>query len=191
MGLSENLKESILKRLELTKKLATKTSIELYKEDIVVDSAELLKENSEELSTRIKSYFKNPEEGIIYTIELADCIEYDQVQHFFENAKKKKKDGRKYSKINIENTPCKYLYVGSSKGKNLATRMRNHFGLGGKTVYSMHLLYSFPKDVNCKINLYKANMPLQEENTINLLELYEQALWDECKPMFGKQSGLL
>ncbi|SHK59876.1 hypothetical protein [Maribacter aquivivus] len=193
MNLTQQLKNGILERLALTKELASKTSIELYKDDFTIDSSELIKENSEELSKRIKSYFKNSEDDIIYTVELVGCDKYEKVQENFETIKKKKKGDRSYSKVNDKNDPCKYLYVGSSQRKNLATRIRNHFGLGGKTVYSMHLLYSFPKDINCKIKitLYKIDMPSQEDNAINLLELYEQELWDKYKPMFGKQSGLL
>lgn len=193
MNLTEELRHSIIERLQLTEKLAKETNLELYDKEFIIERKELQQENSKKLESRIKSNFKNSEDGIIYTIELLDCNQFQEVKKYFKNAKKKNKDGRKYSKVNTENKACKYLYVGSSKGKNLATRMRNHFGLGGKSVYSMHLLYSFPEDVDCKfkISLYKVDMPEQEKNAINLLELYEQELWGKCKPMFGKQSGLL
>ncbi|SEL03697.1 hypothetical protein SAMN04488008_102664 [Maribacter orientalis] len=193
MNLTEELRHSIIERLQLTEKLAKKTNLELSDKEFLIERKELQQENSKKLESRIKSSFNNSEDGIVYTIELLDCNQYQEVKKHFENAKKEKKDGRKYSKVNTENIACKYLYVGSSKGKNLATRMRSHFGLGGKSVYSMHLFYSFPKDVDCKfkISLYKVDMPNQEKNPINLLELYEQELWNQCKPMFGKQSGLL
>lgn len=72
------------------------------------------------------------------------------------------------------------LYVGTSK--NILQRLKQHLGDGNKRTYSLDLIHWFPKNIDLILDIYSINH--QE-----VIELVEQAIWDETKPLFGKRSG--
>jgi hypothetical protein len=111
----------------------------------------------------------------------------------FKSAKTEKRGNRAYSKINEQHQSNNCLYVGSSMSKNLITRIRNHFGLGSRSVYSLHFLNWFPKipKGKLKISLFKVIYPKHDSDILNIPELFKQSLWNINRPMFGKRSGRL
>ena len=71
--------------------------------------------------------------------------------------------------------------------------MRCHLGIGAKGTYSMHLKSWLPVSQKCMIciTLLELSCPSNGNQTTNILELLEQALWSKEKPLLGKRSGLL
>ena len=69
------------------------------------------------------------------------------------------------------------LYVGSSK--DIRKRLKEHLGLIGKTTFSLHLSEWYKNKV-ITVELYEVS---NEEE----MHLYEDLLWDEYKPLLGKQ----
>lgn len=87
------------------------------------------------------------------------------------------------------NSEC--LYVGSST-TNFHTRIKNHFGVMGIRVYSLHLS-KWDKNMDYQIELetYQVKTKTKEEILERfVVEILEQQIWDELKPVFGKKSGL-
>lgn len=143
------------------------------------------------LKQKVKDYFSNFDEEVIYTVGLKGCEDYSVINNAFDKAKSSKKGGKAFSKYN--NVKSGILYVGSSKSKYLVARMRNHLGIGSRTVYSLHLKDWLPKNLNCtiEIRVFEIHIPNNSIQLVKMLELVEQGLWDVNKPLFGKRSGLL
>lgn len=115
----------------------------------------------------------------IYVIE-AVKLDTDQCHKAFQRAKDIKKD---YS-FALVNEPCKVFYVGSSN--NLKSRLKNHLGLSSKQTYSLQLAqWIKPFKGALRFTVYY----FHEEVEQSILEALEDALWQELKPMFGRQGG--
>lgn len=187
----EDVRNNQINLLVQSKNLLEKCEIEKVKEPLYISTSEL-SNNSDNLKLILTGFFKGLKENLIYTVSFEEPQSSEDIQGFFTKYKAKKKHAM--SKVNGQrDLKKKVLYVGSSKGSNLKTRMCNHFGVGSKGVYSMHLIHWLPKNVNSgiKVQLYKIAAPEHSTANINLTEIIEQGFWDELKPMFGKRSGLL
>ncbi|GAB7141095.1 hypothetical protein RsTz2092_10560 [Deferribacterales bacterium RsTz2092] len=92
-------------------------------------------------------------------------------------------------KINDENNEDKWkaskngktcLYVG--KSDDLEKRLKEHLGLlKAKTTYAMHL-NEWWKDADIKITILEYNLD------IKYVKLLEYSIWNDLKPLFGKQA---
>jgi hypothetical protein len=158
-----------------------------------VSTDELFSSDTENsiLKQKVKDYLGNFDNEVIYTVDLKNCKDYDAINTAFDEAKSKKKGKRAYSKHN--NNKSGLLYVGSSQSKYLITRIRNHLGIGSRTVYSLHIKEWLPQALNCTIviRVFQAKIPNNNIQILKMLEIVEQGLWDAHKPLFGKRSGLL
>ncbi len=70
----------------------------------------------------------------------------------------------------------KCLYVGSSQ--DIKKRLKEHLGIQSKTTYALHLS-EWWEDKNITVELY-------EVSNVKEMQLYEDLLWDELKPLLGK-----
>ncbi len=144
-----------------------------------------------ELKEKVNAHFGFFKGEVIYTFALQGCEDYTAINTAFLEAKTTKRGKRAYSKHN--NIRNGLLYVGSSQSIYLVARIKNHLGIGSRTVYSMHIREWLPRDLKCNIviNVSQVNIPNNNIKLVKMLELVEQGLWDANKPLFGKRSGLL
>lgn len=189
------IKKNQIELLLDSQKLLGKCSIAEFLEPLYFSFEELNTKNNLELQNKIKFHCAGIKENLIYTISLRNPLPVQDIQSAILKYKRKKIHA--LSKVNV---PTKdwdevgsVLYVGSSKGSNYTTRIKNHLGVGSKGVYSLHLTHWIPEIANAGIVIrtFTLEEPNHEYNNINLLEIIEQGFWDELKPMFGKRSGLL
>jgi hypothetical protein len=188
----EDIKNNQKNLLVETQNLLEKCEIEKVKEPLFISTYQLYNDDSGELKSILTGFFKGLKGNLIYTVSFEAPQSSEDIQGLFRIYKAKKEHAM--SKVNYQKElEKKVLYVGSSKGSNLKTRMCNHFGVGSKGVFSMHIIHWLPKEINSgiKVQLYKISGPDHSTANINLTELIEQGFWDELKPMFGKRSGLL
>lgn len=82
------------------------------------------------------------------------------------------------------------LYVGSST-TDFKTRIKNHLGTEGAGVYSLHLSkWDNSLQYDLKISAYQVISQTEQIVERFIVEILEQQIWDELKPVFGKRSGL-
>jgi hypothetical protein len=93
-------------------------------------------------------------------------------------SKEKKRHISRYMRFD-----SKYLYVGS-KRDDIVKRISQHLGYGPARTYSLDMRFWFPKKILISIEVYSVNL------SNDLLVVLEQQMWENLKPMFGKQSGL-
>lgn len=191
MGEWLQIKNNIQSELSSVTNLLDEVRINEYSILFEISTNDLFSKTPDDLKQKVKAYFHNFKKAIIYTVALKGCEDYNKINTAFDKAKSSKKGGRAYSKYN--NVEKGLLYVGSSQSKYLVTRIRNHLGLGSRTVYSMHLKEWLPKDLNSiiEIRVFVVHIPNNNIQLINMLEVIEQGMWDANKPLFGKRSGLL
>jgi len=108
---------------------------------------------------------------------------------------KKQKDG-KYSQINKKHRGVEYLkkadkdnhyclYIG--KSKKIKDRITQHIGINkSRSVYSLYLKDWWPQE-NPTIGLIIYNF--KNNISSDLLQIIEDVLWEEYKPLFGKQGA--
>jgi len=188
----EDIRNNQINLLAQTQNLLEKCEIEEVKEPLYLSTTQLYNDDKEKLKSILTGCFKGLKGNLIYTVSFDEPQSSEDIQGLFSIYKAKKEHAM--SKVNSQGElKKKVLYVGSSIGSNLKTRMCNHFGVGSKGVFSMHLIHWLPKEINSgiKVQLYKITGPEHSTANINLTELIEQGFWDELKPMFGKRSGLL
>lgn len=161
--------------------------------DIEIEIADTFEINSSNfndvLNNHEKYIFKFP---LIYTIEITDSSILRDLVEKYQN----RPQGLKTSKFNYMNKEVpvqNMLYVGSSM-KNFYTRIKQHLGLAGKSVYSMHLLrWDKQMTYTVKVTVYEIKNIKNHEVIIpqNVVEAIEQQIWDKLHPIFGKKSGQL
>jgi hypothetical protein len=88
---------------------------------------------------------------------------------------------RHISRFIAKESTC--LYVGS-KRENIERRIKQHLGYGTARTYSLNLKFWFPPKIKIIIEIYSVRLEH------DLLVAIEQKMWENSKPMFGKQSGL-
>jgi hypothetical protein len=80
----------------------------------------------------------------------------------------------------------KCVYVGSCSKSDIAARLRQHTGLSnGKTTSALHLSRWW-KDAQIKVYLFHFDDAVNNDKTGDL-QTIEDAVWDVCKPLFGKK----
>lgn len=176
-----------------SRRLLSYSYMERVKKPLILNSSEIELQKYEVLRARIRDYFKGYDKNIIYVITFGNNQEARKVQEWFRSKKGLSKEYA-MSKINdIQESTTNVLYVGSSLGKTLISRMYGHFGVGCKTTYSMHMAWWLPEDldVEVEVHLYSFSCKQHIPESINLLEIMEQGVWDGLKPIFGKRSGRL
>lgn len=145
-----------------------------------------------------KNTFTKSKLPIIYTIELIEKKDKKKLVAEFKtfcisNKLKTKNDNRiNHSKDNTENNPSLVLYVGSST-TDFVGRLKNHLGVKDSIrTYSLHLSkWDQNLDYQVKVSTYQVIDKNKEKKVNNLtVEILEQQIWDQCKPLFGKRSGL-
>lgn len=138
---------------------------------------------------------KNP---LIYTIELTEVEKREMLLSTFFNfsrlnkTKIKNLDRINHSKDNTTNNNSNFLYVGSSMS-DFIDRLKNHLGVRDSVrTYALHLSkWDNNLDYNIKIVVYQLKDKNEDTINNNVVELIEQQIWDNLKPLFGKRSGLL
>lgn len=124
---------------------------------------------------------------VIYCFEVKNSSDGDVLMRAFrdrlETCSRTGKQLR-YSRANkVSGTTA--LYVGSSK--SFASRFSQHLGrTGGPQTYSMRLgAWGANVAASLTVSVWSFDTSVSQE----VLELYEQALWDLKKPLLGKRSG--
>ena len=153
--------------------------------------AVVFKINSSNLDDRIKvEAFLKPLANIkgpcIYRILIPQTKYCSIIKERFDSFQldnKPKEKGVKRHVSRFMQKESEYLYVGS-KRKNIEQRIKQHLGYGTARTYSMDLKYWFPPKIDMLIEVYSVKLDNE------LLVALEQKLWENSRPMFGKQSGL-
>ena len=142
-----------------------------------------------ELKTLLGRVGKFAEQGVpsIYVFSLSDVSIYPILNDAFKQKPEFGEDDASklaYSRLN-KHTPPESLYVGSSCF--LVSRISQHFGCtGGSKTYAMRLnRWALGIAADVELSLWRFADSL---NPIEL-EVVEQQLWEEQKPMLGKRSG--
>lgn len=144
--------------------------------------------NAEILNTYIKK-IERTDFSLIYTIQVKQKEKLTELLLSFEKFSQlnkqqtKKKDKVNLSRYNKTDSDC--IYVGSST-TDFYSRLKNHLGTRGNSVYSLHLA-KWDNDNNYDIilNTYKVDKNTEQV----LVELIEQQFWEKLQPVFGKKSG--
>lgn len=145
-----------------------------------------------------KNTFKKSIFPVIYTIELINAKDRKKIVDIFKTFSLQNKDKTKsvdrinHSKDNTVGNPSLFLYVGSST-TDFVGRLKNHFGVKNSIrTYSLHLSkWDQNIDYQIKVCTYQVIGKDKEIDVKNLMvEILEQQIWDHCKPLFGKRSGL-
>ena len=105
--------------------------------------------------------------------------EFDNFQ--LDNKPKEKGKKRHVSRFMQCDSIC--LYVGSKRNK-IVNRIKQHLGYGPARTYSLDLKFWFPPNIQILFEIYSVDLGN------DLLVILEQQMWENSKPMFGKQSGL-
>ena len=143
-----------------------------------------------------KNNLKNSIESLIYTIKLVDVSKKEIFLKIFNrfNLENKGKENRVgLSQDNTDNNLSNYLYVGSST-TDFIGRLKYHLGVRkGNGLYALHLSkWDQNIDYQIKVCTYQVTSKNKDTAVKNLtVEILEQQIWDELKPLFGKKSGLL
>lgn len=189
----DSIKETIKADLHNVITEIDKVSIRKLNASICIDLnnlSELSKSDFEkEFKNNVSKLIEN--ESVIYSIELIDA-DKKSTELIYSNFNKEKVK-KEFSLSKINETPNSCFYVGSSKGKTILKRIREHIGFGSKSTYALHLNKWCPTiDKKLTISFVLVDQKDCNQNLkFSLLELVEQNLWDKKQPMFGKRSGLL
>jgi hypothetical protein len=137
---------------------------------------------------------KKSKHPLIYVIEIQSgknlklLLQNFEDYHATNKAKAKNVDRVKLSRYN--RTSSKVLYVGSST-TDFITRIKNHLGTEGTSVYSLHLCkWDSNIDYELKVSTFEVVSDSNEIVERFIVEILEQQFWDKLKPVFGKRSGL-
>ncbi|MFL9838295.1 hypothetical protein ABS768_12340 [Flavobacterium sp. ST-75] len=142
--------------------------------------------------SKLNSITANFSPPLIYTIDITDSYKLQELLKKYQN----RPHGLKTSKFNYRNKEVPVqntLYVGSTI-KNFYSRLKQHLGLIGKNLYSMHLSrWDEQMIYTIKVTVYKIKNIKDPEIIItqNIVEVIEQQIWDKLQPVFGKKSGQL
>lgn len=145
-----------------------------------------------------KNALKKSSFPVIYTIELIHAKDKKKIVDIFKTFFLQNKDKAKsvdrinHSKDNTIGNPSLFLYVGSST-TSFVGRLKNHLGVKDSIrTYSLHLSkWDKNIDYQIKVCTYQVISNVQDIDVKNLtVEILEQQIWDQCKPLFGKRSGL-
>ena len=185
-----HLKPKVSDRLNLYLRELKETNLE-QTDELTINSDEYrTSEQVSNLLTRVS----NPQTPVIYKLTIESDSErkgliktYEQF-HSENRLKDRGKDRLNVSRFN--NTNSNTLYLGS-KMKNPHSRIKQHLGDGYFRTFSLHLnKWDVGLNYELTLQIFKITSKISQEYQRNLVELLEQELWDEYKPIFGKKSGL-
>lgn len=121
-------------------------------------------------------------------------ISHDEIKMQF-NELKSKRNPYHISKINETNFWRKrndefILYVGS-KEKDIKKRMKEHLGLNtnNRSTYSLFIKDWWPKNVALTIKIWSLEKSIGETDRYEALQIIEDLIWDDLKPLFGKKGA--
>jgi len=118
----------------------------------------------------------------IYVITAEGGVSLSSVAEAFSRAKKENLDGRAYARMNGHESQT--LYVGSSRAIN--KRVAEHLGFGSKHTYALHMRYwAEILEGRFSIVIYR----FDDCENKKVIQAIEDGLWDQLKPMFGKQGA--
>lgn len=184
------LKSKVSDRLNLYLRELEDTNLE-QTDELTINSHEYrTKEGISNLLTKIS----NPTTPVIYKLTIESESERKKLIKTYEQFHKENKlKDRGKDRLNVSrfnNTNSDTLYLGS-KMKNPHSRIKQHLGDGYFRTFSLHL-NKWDANLNYELTLqiFKITTKISHEHQRNLVELLEQELWDEHKPIFGKKSGL-
>ena len=159
----------------------------------IKNSKEILINNISKYSiSNLNNDFSGIGENIIYQINSKELtISYEELKNTFDALKKKyKNNGKEYhiSKINEKHWSSELsnycLYIGS-KRNDAITRFKQHLGINidNRSVYSLYLSDWWPDNIELQIKIYEFGKSINQ----NSLQIIEDILWEEYKPLLGKQ----
>jgi len=112
-----------------------------------------------------------------------DCVSPDvdlaAIVQTFADAKAHERNDRAYPRLNQQNQ-C--LYVGSSQ--SVSKRLSEHLGYGAARTYALQLLH-WARPLNLKLRFVCAKYG--DKTDYEVVQALEDALWQNKKPMFGRQ----
>jgi len=121
-------------------------------------------------------------------------ISHDEIIMQF-NELKSKRNPYHISKINETNFWRKrndefILYVGS-KEKDIKKRMKEHLGLNtnNRSTYSLFIKDWWPNNVALTIKIWSLEKSIGETDRYEALQIIEDLIWDDLKPLFGKKGA--
>lgn len=122
----------------------------------------------------------------IYVFSLSDDCRADDARGAIMSARAEKRDGRAFPRVNATDlcAESRCLYVGSSR--NTASRILQHFGLGARQTYAMHLgwwMCDLAGAVRLDVYRYGADTP------DDMLPVLEDQLARELRPMLGRRGS--
>ena len=135
----------------------------------------------QDLIQEIYEWEKAQDSKFVYYFSLPHNADFERIHSKVTAAKKNKVGGRAYPRIN---SPSKYLYVGSSK--EIAKRFREHLGYGYKGTYAMNLAYWCS---NFEINIEFFCMGCNPNINSEVIQAFEDGLWDHLRPLLGRQGA--
>ncbi|MNS05454.1 GIY-YIG catalytic domain protein [compost metagenome] len=142
----------------------------------------MLLERPESLLTNAETAFKRAY-PYIYCISASNDDNLQETRIAFMEAKAQEKRDRAYARLNGHTSRC--FYVGSSC--NLAKRMKEHFGFGASSTYSLQLAHWADGFPELKLTMHAAMYPSDTDSEI--IQALEDTLWESHLPMFGKKGG--
>lgn len=133
---------------------------------------------------------------VVYIIEILDNnSKSNLIEQFLSfstqnKSKIKNKDRINHSRYN--ETDSSILYVGSTIN-DFRKRLYDHLGIKNSVrTYSLHLSkWDNSIEYSIRISLYEIKYLSNKIPERGIVELIEQQIWDQLKPIFGKKSGLL
>jgi hypothetical protein len=152
--------------------------------------------NKKTLNNALKRVEKN-KYPLIYIISIPNKKSKNKIITSFEKFKKANDlKIKNVNKVNLSRYNSQYInsdtiYVGSST-TNFITRIKNHLGVLGIRVYSLHLS-KWDENLNYEISIEIYEVRTENEDEILerfVVEVIEQQIWQLLKPVFGKKSGL-
>lgn len=102
------------------------------------------------------------------------------------NARARKIDNRRFSRVNGDGQVTRCLYVGSSK--SLATRIRQHFGLAYRGTYAMQMMHwQAATPLLGTVRFQATRFP--STTNASVLQALEDKLWMNERPLFGRMGA--
>ena len=115
----------------------------------------------------------------LYYFQLVNNPDLAKIEQTFLNTKKMEKDRRAYPRFNEQS---KFLYVGASF--NIYQRFKEHLGYGSKSTYSLQLAH-WACNLNLELDFIYGEYP--QGIGRDIIQVIEDTLWDELRPMFGRR----
>lgn len=115
----------------------------------------------------------------IYLFSCLSTTDLPTIQSAFSSAKATEAGNRAYARLN---SPSNVFYVGGSSA--LSKRVSEHLGFGHKSTYAMHLaqwIQPFPLQLEIRAARFSS------DTDRSLVQVLEDALWLQLRPMFGRK----